>query len=1394
MADPIIQELGFDVKRALSDLDKLDKRLATLNDSFGSLTKGLDSFNASGGKASLTFQKMGREADKASKKITDLVRSQKRSGSRRGGPPNFESDDIADSLRDRFKLPAGASLTQSRAFESAIRKAADAAAAAGKDIDDVERIMRGLGDAFDSTENKIADSVAKIEKSFQSISNAAEKNSQRAQKELDKLVKEANKDEIAQGLRRQFNVPADATVQELRQFENAIEKAAASAAKAGKTVKDVPGIFKNLGKDFKGVDNDIANSLNNVQKSYKRLGQTARKETEKLANNTIKNVQRITVSFDTFVRIISTQLIIKALNKIQNAFSDAARASIQFEKSIARIKTIGPELGDLDQISKQIRGISDAFGLDLQSVSEAAFERISNQVGTANQSISRLAEVAKFAAATGTELADGVGLADSVINATGKTIEDTGEILSKFFKVIDLGRVEADQLRNTLGRVLPVGTKLGVTYEEIGAALAEITVQGVNTNEAFTQIRGILNALQKPTDAMKEALQELGFSEAEAAVRTLGLGKLLAELEKTTEGSANAFSKLFPNIRGITGATILANNEAEGFRTTLDKLNDTTDEFLDEKFQIVFETNAARVEREVNKLSNAVKVDLGKAVTSATSALFGLIGADRIITVVTNLTPAIVGLGAAMSVIATRAGAAQLGLVKLTDELGNTTKAAAAFSKVSKGIALATVAATLGNQLGNLIGDAIFKGATDGLDKLQADAKKRLEQIREDFTRSGDAAEIILGSSRRGLREFTKENRDSIKEIEVDSERAIAGLGQTLKGVVSQRKRLVEELKRASVDSANAVIASQNRVEAALQRQQDRRLSQRLAGLSPEFQILELRKETRRLTSEAGSQLTQALRSGSERDLQRALSLFDRAEQSAERLQDVAGSTGNFVQQRRAAETLDRLTSKRLSAERRIQDAKLEQSREAEASSKLIDEENKNLERQVALIQRNIKAFKESEDSAQRSELLSQISQGLSDLPGLSDKALGLLSQLGVEDFLTDAQDQLAQNPLQVQFEVDTNALKRVEKQLRDQLQDLRIQIGGDSLFFLQRGTGLPVRDTKSVETAINRLTTELQKDIEASRAVAEGGQEIDRIIRRINITGERGFETGDDELRRLATRELGGVSQKILDVITPSNRQEVNEAAEGLLNFRDKLDSAVERGDFTAKTLNEIATAGQTAKEAMEAIGPVARALIFTANDEKSIGAQVQDFRELVGQQQNLEKSGRRLQTPAARARQEFLQQTDLDEESRKALQNLGAGGAALNSGSKSMLSNSRQTRLQLEAGARALSQVGQQGSPTGGSQGRFFASGGFPRGTDTIPAALSPGEGVINPKSTRSFFSQLQAINAGQQPVFRESGSVTNVGDINVNVNSSEQPANPREIAQAVRRELRRGTSKLR
>jgi hypothetical protein len=124
--------------------------------------------------------------------------------------------------------------------------------------------------------------------------------------------------------------------------------------------------------------------------------------------------------------------------------------------------------------------------------------------------------------------------------------------------------------------------------------------------------------------------------------------------------------------------------------------------------------------------------------------------------------------------------------------------------------------------------------------------------------------------------------------------------------------------------------------------------------------------------------------------------------------------------------------------------------------------------------------------------------------------------------------------------------------------------------------------------------------------------------------------------------------------------------------------------------------------------------------------------------------------------------------------------------------------TKIAISAASAASSAAQASGGGSSkflGGPAQYLAAGGPARGADTINTKLARGETVVDKRNSARFSSQLNAMNQGSQPVYREQGGpVTNVGDVNVTVNggdSSQQTV--REIGNQLRREIHRGTIKL-
>ncbi len=117
------------------------------------------------------------------------------------------------------------------------------------------------------------------------------------------------------------------------------------------------------------------------------------------------------------------------------------------------------------------------------------YETLSNQVAHGADSFRFMEEAMKFGQVTVSNTSDSVDILSSVINAYGRKAEDAQRISSTLFRIIDLGRVTAKDMANTLGQTTPIAAQLGISLEQLGAMWEVLTNQGVKFANASTTKR-----------------------------------------------------------------------------------------------------------------------------------------------------------------------------------------------------------------------------------------------------------------------------------------------------------------------------------------------------------------------------------------------------------------------------------------------------------------------------------------------------------------------------------------------------------------------------------------------------------------------------------------------------------------------------------------------------------------------------------------------------------------------------------------------------------------------------------------------------------------------------------------------------------------------------------------
>lgn len=173
----------------------------------------------------------------------------------------------------------------------------------------------------------------------------------------------------------------------------------------------------------------------------------------------------------------------------------------------------------------------------------------------------------------------GLGTTASVADAVTSAVNSYGEANLAASRATDVltatvreGKLEAAALAPQLGRLLPVAAELGVSFDQVGAALSVFSRSTGSAELSATQLNGILSKLLGPTQAGRDALAALGLSAdgLRTSIRENGLLETLVELrEKVDASGGNAgevFKAIFEEINAVNGVLQLTGDNAERAR------------------------------------------------------------------------------------------------------------------------------------------------------------------------------------------------------------------------------------------------------------------------------------------------------------------------------------------------------------------------------------------------------------------------------------------------------------------------------------------------------------------------------------------------------------------------------------------------------------------------------------------------------------------------------------------------------------------------------------------------------------------------------------------------------------------------------------------------------------
>ena len=256
--------------------------------------------------------------------------------------------------------------------------------------------------------------------------------------------------------------------------------------------------------------------------------------------------------------------------------------AMDFENSFARVNTlITDESVNLNNLQTDLINLSSDMNVPTEELNAGLYQALSSGVEISQNYTNILdfmAKNAKVAVAGQTDIETAIDTTTSILNAYNMKLEETGRIHEMLINTQDLGKTTVRELGANLSDVIPTAANLSIEIEQVGAAFAAMTAQGVPTAQSATQIRSMLSELSKEGQTAYDNFEKLTGKSFKQFIADGGT--LAGAMQIMKDGAAEAeveLNSMFGSIEAANAALILTSDSgAKLFTDSLNTMLNTT--------------------------------------------------------------------------------------------------------------------------------------------------------------------------------------------------------------------------------------------------------------------------------------------------------------------------------------------------------------------------------------------------------------------------------------------------------------------------------------------------------------------------------------------------------------------------------------------------------------------------------------------------------------------------------------------------------------------------------------------------------------------------------------------------------------------------------------------------
>ena len=252
------------------------------------------------------------------------------------------------------------------------------------------------------------------------------------------------------------------------------------------------------------------------------------------------------------------------------AFDRAVDEAAKFGTAVAEVTTIIDEaVFPAKRIREETIALAAAFGGDPASQAKALYQAISAGATDAAAATETVTQANVLAVGGLTDAFTAINILTTATNVYADANLQAGEASDSLFTAVRLGKTTVAELGRSLGRVLPVAKSVGIGFDEVNAAVAAMTANGLATSAAVTGMNAAIANILRPTKDAKDEAKRLGIQFNDTALRSKGLAGFLDSVTSSAGFNESTLKTLFSSIEGLNAITSLTANSSAKFADAL---------------------------------------------------------------------------------------------------------------------------------------------------------------------------------------------------------------------------------------------------------------------------------------------------------------------------------------------------------------------------------------------------------------------------------------------------------------------------------------------------------------------------------------------------------------------------------------------------------------------------------------------------------------------------------------------------------------------------------------------------------------------------------------------------------------------------------------------------------